>query len=201
MSAEENPLTQSDCPLSDVLATEMLAQRTPRASDPSQEIDAVSVLSNAMLTGSDRVLDLLVHAAMRLCRAHSAGISLEDLAEAPPVFRWRAIAGRLAPFLHGTMPRFFSPCGETVARNQLLLMRSPERHYPYATALGIPLTEVLLAPFAVGGRTVGTVWIVAHDDRVQFDAEDARRVQLLSSFAGLAVTAIERSRLRNRLVD
>jgi GAF domain-containing protein len=191
MSAEENPLTQSDCPLSDVLATEMLAQRTPRASDPSQEIDAVSVLSNAMLTGSDRVLDLLVHAAMRLCRAHSAGISLEDLAEAPPVFRWRA----------GTMPRFFSPCGETVARNQLLLMRSPERHYPYATALGIPLTEVLLAPFAVGGRTVGTVWIVAHDDRVQFDAEDARRVQLLSSFAGLAVTAIERSRLRNRLVD
>jgi GAF domain-containing protein len=201
MSGEQNSLTEPGCPLEEVLATELLARRISRVGDPALVIDAVSVLSNAMLTGSDRVLDLLVHTAMRLCGAHSAGISLEDRTETPLVFRWRAIAGRLAPFLHGTMPRDFSPCGETVARNQPLLMREPERHYRYAAALGLPLKEVLLAPFSVGGRPVGTVWVVAHDDQVQFDAEDARRVQLLSSFAGLAINAIERSRLRTRSVD
>lgn len=186
------------CPLSEVLATEELQERPVRSADPAAEREAFSVLSNSILTGADGVLELLAEWAKRLCGAHSAGISLEAPGEHPPVFRWRAVTGRLSPFLHSTMPRDFSPCGETVRRNQPLLMKHPVRHYRYASALGVPLVEVLLAPFSVSGQPLGTVWVVAHDDSVWFDREDARRVATLSRFAGLAVTAIQRSNLSHR---
>jgi hypothetical protein len=183
------------CPLSEVVATPLLYQRPAKRIDPAAEADAFSSLSNAILAGSDSILDLLVRNAMQLSHAHSAGLSLEDLSVTPTVFRWRAVCGKLAPFLNGTMPRDFSPCGETVARNQPMLMREPVRHYRYASTLNVPLREALLAPFAIAGKPSGTVWIVAHDDSVQFTAEDARCVQLLSTFAGMALTAIQKSKL------
>jgi hypothetical protein len=108
------------------------------------------------------------------------------------------VAGRPAPFLNGTMPRFFSQCGEAIERNAPLLMRHPVRHYPYASALGMPLVEVLFAPFSIGQRPVGTVWIVAHNDSVHFDADDARRVRELSSFASLAIDTLQRSGISPR---
>lgn len=193
---------QPGCPLVEVIATAELMSRPmdqPNTAQIQAEHDAISMLSNAMLSGPDRMLELLADQALLLCRAHSAGISLEDVDESgQAVFRWRAIAGRLAPHLGGTMPRDFSPCGETVNRNQTLLMRKPIRHYPYVGRIGEPLAEALLAPFSVAGKPIGTVWVIAHDERVKFNRESARRLEMLSRFAGMAVTAIRRSQLTER---
>jgi hypothetical protein len=188
------PEPQEACPLEEVVITPELRRRAVRPISAAAEQDSLSVLSNAILTGPDRLLALLVEHAMRLCRAQSAGVSVEDLTVDPPVFRWHAVAGRLQPFLRGTMPRFFSPCGETVARNEPMLMRDPVKHYSYAAALGVPLTEVLLVPFAVAQKPVGTVWVIGHDAGVGFTLEDLRVVQSLSRFAGKAVTALQNSR-------
>ena len=183
------------CPLEEVIANDLLQSRPAPSIDPAVERDVISVLSNGILTGSERMLELLADHALRLCRAQSAGISLEDLAVSPPVFRWRATAGRLEAFVNGTMPHHFSPCTETVTRNQVLLMREPVRHYPYVRALGIPMTEVLLAPFTVEAKPVGTVWVVMHDESRRFDQEDARMLVLLSRFAAMAVGMIQRSHI------
>ena len=43
----------------------------------------------------------------------------------------------------------------------------------------------VLTPFHVEGKAAGTVWIVAHDAKRKFDAEDLRLLESLSRFAGL----------------
>ena len=49
-----------------------------------------------------------------------------------------------------------------------------------------PVVEALLLPFSVAGKTVGTIWVVAHDERRKFDAEDERMVTTLAKFASAA---------------
>jgi len=49
-----------------------------------------------------------------------------------------------------------------------------------------PVEEVLLVPFYVEGRAVGTIWAVAHDDRRKFDTEDERVMHSLGDFASSA---------------
>lgn len=50
------------------------------------------------------------------------------------------------------------------------------------------LLEVLLAPFQILGESVGTVWIIAHDEVRKFDSEDARVVESVASVAAVAFT-------------
>jgi PAS domain S-box-containing protein len=132
------------------------------------------------------LLQGLVDAALDLCGAESAGISIEEVGDGEPVFRWHAIAGRLANFVGTTLPRYFSPCGDVLARESALLMADPVRHYPYIDSLGMPFREVLLIPFRRGEKPVGTIWVVAHGDQRQFDAEDLRLASNLADLAGAA---------------
>src|SRR5262249_41127759 len=46
--------------------------------------------------------------------------------------------------------------------------------------------ECLLVPFYVGGKAVGTIWAVMHDDHRKFDAEDQRVMGSLGKFASSA---------------
>src|SRR5262245_60393881 len=132
--------------------------------------------------GADRVLQKLVETALDLCRAHSAGVSLLEKEDGREIFRWRAAAGVWAKFLGGSMPRNLSRCGTVLERNVPMLMGYPERHYLYFGDAP-PLVEVLLIPFHCEGKPVGTVWIIAHDQTRQFDAEDQRLMTGLSRFA------------------
>jgi hypothetical protein len=58
-----------------------------------------------------------------------------------------------------------------------------------------PIVEALLAPFSFEGKPVGTIWVVTHEERRRFDAEDARRIGNLGRFAAAAF------RLRRALDD
>lgn len=49
--------------------------------------------------------------------------------------------------------------------------------------------EWLLAPFYLGGKTLGTIWTISHDDQRRFDSEDLRLHQSLSEFASTAFQA------------
>lgn len=105
------------CPLQDVLATNELGSRPTGNASDRREHEAMVQLAAVMAEDPDRVLATLADVALALCGAGSAGISLEDLTASPPVFRWKAVAGRMAALLDGTMPRDFSPCTETVECN------------------------------------------------------------------------------------
>ena len=122
------------------------------------------MLARELTHSPDSVLQRLVESAAELCRAGSAGISLIEEEKGRKIFRWRAIAGQFAKNLLGTTPRDFSPCGVVVDRNAVELFSRPGLHYPYLDEVNPRISEALLAPFALGGERIGTVWVITHDD-------------------------------------
>ena len=95
------------------------------------------------------------------------------------------------PHIGGGTPRDFGPCGDVLDRNCTLLFRHFERRYPYLLPVIPAAEECLLVPFYVGGKTVGTIWAIMHDDRRKFDAEDERLMTTLGRFASLAYQTLE----------
>jgi signal transduction histidine kinase len=80
------------------------------------------------------------------------------------------------------MPRNASPCGTTIDRDATQLMYLAERVFP-ALKSDPPVIEALLIPFHVENRPIGTIWVVAHDERRKFDQEDERIIKNLAQFA------------------
>ena len=69
-------------------------------------------------------------------------------------------------------------------------MRHLERRYNYFLPVTPLVEECLLVPFYFGGKAVGTIWAVMHDDRHGFDAEDERLMNALAKFASSAYQAV-----------
>src|ERR1700757_1478613 len=107
-----------------VIFTPQLVQRPCRPANIVEENKAFHELARCLASDPDHFLDRLVEVALRLCDAHTVGISVESTdAEGNQVFRWVAIAGELKEMVGGTTPRQFSPCGICVDQKQPLLMR------------------------------------------------------------------------------
>ena len=180
--------------LRSVLQTAELERRPSRAPDYRTENQALVTLSQGLTNSTDSVLQSLVNMALKLCRAHSAGISLLEeegpsgrLSAHGDHFRWHAVAGQWAPFVWDTTtPRDDSPCGTVLDRNSTLLFCNAHRYYTqFAGVRPLPV-EALLVPFHVNDQAVGTVWVVAHDETRQFEAEDKRLLESLATFAAIA---------------
>jgi GAF domain len=126
----------------------------------------------------------LAETAMALCEAQSAGISL--LNEAEKAFHWPVIVGEWALHQRGGTPREYGPCGTVLDRNVPLLFSHPERDFAYFAPVTPLIEEALLIPFYVGGKAVGTIWVIMHDHTRRFDAEDLRVMSNLGTFAAAA---------------
>jgi PAS domain S-box-containing protein len=172
--------------LESVITTSELSRRSSRLPDYEAENRALVCLAEKMATSPRSVLQQLVETALKLCQAHSAGISILEEENGRKIFRWHAVAGQWSGYLGGTMPREISPCGTVLDRNAIQLMEHPERHFPFPPEVAPSVVEVLLIPFHVAQKPVGTIWVIAHDESRQFDAEDARIMQNLGKFASSA---------------
>jgi PAS domain S-box-containing protein len=172
--------------LEDVSVTALLQERPSRPPDYKAENEALTTLAQELGASPGNVLQTLCEIAIGLCRAQSAGVSIEEEVEGVRIFRWRALAGEMAPYLHGIMPRDYAPCGVTIDRNATQLFSRLTLYYPYVQAITPPISEVLLIPFRVEGKPIGTVWIVSSKEECKFDREDARVLTNLSQFAAAA---------------
>jgi PAS domain S-box-containing protein len=172
--------------LDEVLITAELARRPTRPPDYKVENQALSAMAEAMVGSPQMILQKLVEAALSLCRADSAGISILEPGGAAGVFRWHAIAGQFAPNTGSHVLREASPSGIVLDRNATLLFSYPERHFDYGMAIDPPIVEALLAPFHTEGKPVGTLWVIAHTPSRKFDTEDQRALTSLSRFASIA---------------
>jgi signal transduction histidine kinase len=186
--------TGAAVPLESVLCTEELKRRPSRPPDYQAENQALLALAEELTNSPGSVLQRLVDIALELCRGHSAGISLLE-GDGPPGglnpegdhFRWHAVAGQWAPLIwNTTTPRDNGPCGTVLDRNITLLFSNAHRYYTQFAGVHPLLVEGLLVPFHVGGRAVGTVWVIAHDETRKFDAEDQRLLESLATFAATA---------------
>jgi hypothetical protein len=180
-------LSQGTCSFQDIDVTRELVLRPKRPADHTAENAALVELARHMAEAPHSILQKLVDTALKLCSAHSAGISILENADGKPIFRWYATAGDFEPYRGGTIPGDFSPCGVVLARNAPQLMANPVRYYPYIAELSPHVAELLLIPFYRENTVIGTIWIVARDEDKRFDAEDARIMTNLSIFASAAV--------------
>jgi PAS domain S-box-containing protein len=183
----------ADCtliPLSlrSVLSTAELNKRPSRAPDYAAECRALMALSEQLAASPDGILQKLTEAALTLCGAHSAGISL--LEADGKRFYWPAISGQWVGHVGGGTPRDFGPCGTVLDCDAALLFSHPELDFDYFAPVTPLVEEALLMPFHVGGKAVGTVWVVIHDLSRRFDREDLRLMTDLGAFAASAYQAL-----------
>lgn len=171
----------------ELFITEELLARVPKHTDYLQEKLALQDMARQMASDPDGVLGLLVEQAMEITGANSAGLSLYEPDPAPGIFRWHHLKGELACFNGATTPRNYSPCGVTLDRSTVTLIRNPELAYTWISDAGIALEEVLLVPLHIGADTpVGTLWVTAQQAEY-FDSGHARVLGELAGFAAIAL--------------
>lgn len=189
MDPQRTPHTGAGaCNLDAIIATIELDQRPSRRADPQAETRALLELMRDLAESPRDFYDKLVLTALDLSNADSTGISLLD--DEQKRFIWPAVAGGLSPYVGEGTPSDFGPCGTVVERNETVLMQHPERYYTYLKPITPPLEEVLLIPFHMDGKPVGTIWAVIHTPGKKFDAEDRRLLESLSAFAASAYRAL-----------
>jgi len=176
-----------------VLVTQNLTSRPARVADARAEARALHALARAFDETPQAALDALMREALALCLPSgngTTGVSLLEGQGEAALFRWTAMAGRLAQHVGGTTPRAFSPCGVCLDHDAPVLFSRPDTYFTYFLATGLPFVEGLVLPFRVDGVAAGTIWIVSHDDSHGFDAEDVRIMASLADFTGAAYAAL-----------
>ena len=167
--------------LDDVIITSQLYIRPTRSPDYRAEIQNIKILVAAMSENPHAFWRRLAEAALELCRAGTAGVSLLDIEDGAEVFRAEAVAGVLGDRLAGTIPRP-SPFDTAIDRDATQLMYLPGRLFP-KLRFDPAILEMLIIPFRVRTMPAGAVWLAAHDDTCRFDREDERIGKTLASFA------------------
>ena len=197
MSTQPLTKTSPDVPtgtqalLNDILITESLSSRPERLPRVASENRALRTLATVMANAPEQLPDALLQAAVELCNAGTAGLSLlETTPTGDVIFRWTNMAGVLKSHVGGFTLREFSPCGVTLDRKSSQLFSYPERRFQYLGGVGIPIVEALVVPLS-GDNPEGTIWIVSHDKQTHFDAEDVRIMTSLAEFTTSALSMIQ----------
>jgi hypothetical protein len=174
-------------PVEAVVKTGVLKTRTTRAANLTAHNEAFFALSQRLLSPPLELLQELLESALKLCNAGSSGVSLlEDSAGEAP-FHWVALAGRYRGYVGGTTPRHASPCGYTLDAGVPQLFDEPGRHFACFEKADPPIIEGLVLPIKGAHDTSpGTIWVVTHTRKVEFDMEDVRVMTSLAGFASFA---------------
>jgi hypothetical protein len=144
-------------------------------------------LARAFVESPDTILQELVNAAVDLCGADSAGISIElEKKSEENFYHWVATAGAYAGFLNATLPRYPSACGLCLERGRPQLFRVSQRFFDVMGIDAPTVTDGILLPWQVEEMR-GTIWIMAHGRTEAFDRDDSRMMQVLAEFAAMGV--------------
>ena len=153
----------------------------------AQQMQALQRLTRAFLENPDTILQELVNAAVELCGADSAGISLERAGGTDEQFyHWAATAGEYSGFMDAMLPRYPSACGICLERGEPQRFRVTKKFFDILGVDAPLVTDGLLLPWHAGS-TRGTIFVMAHARRNAFDMADCRIMTMLSDFAAMAV--------------
>ena len=183
-SCETIPGNENAASLASVITTAELSRRPSRSPDFAAENRALVALAQVMAGSPGRILQKLGETALNLCRAHSAGLSLLELDGRR--FYSPVIIGQWACHIGSGTLADSGPCATVLDRNAPQLMSHPERHFSHLASVKPPIEEVLIVPFYLEGKAIGTIWVMSHDGTLRFDAEDLRVMTDLGAFAATA---------------
>lgn len=155
--------------------------------DVRTQMEGLRRLTCSFLENPDGILQELVDAAVELCGADSAGISLEMEEKSDSKFyRWVATAGQYNGFMDAILPRYPSACGICLERAKPQLFRVRQRFFDIMGIEAPLVTDGILLPWEVEG-TRGTIFIMAHGRTAAFDKDDAQMMRVLADLAAMAV--------------
>jgi len=174
--------------LADTIITDQLAGRPLQSRSELKEAAAMQRMTETMASDPSKMFEVCAELGLSLCHADSCGVSLRERTGAGEhIFRWVALAGEMRHHLHGTTPRYFSPCGICVDSAKPVLMKRPELFYKYLD-VGTPFHDVLLVPLvAMGQQIEATIWIIAHTPQRKFNRHDAYLMDRLAAFIAMAL--------------
>lgn len=163
------------------------ARRRLRVRDSILHLQGMNRLARIFVDNSSTILKELVTAAVELCGADSAGISVvQENSTDENYYHWIATAGQYSGFLNARLPRYPSACGVTLERRRPQIFRVSQRFFDLMGIQAPTVTDGLLLPWNVE-EARGTIWIMAHGREEAFDGEDCRIMQMLSNFAATGV--------------
>jgi signal transduction histidine kinase len=153
--------------------------------DISVQLAGLQRLSHALLEEPDTILQELVNAAVNLCGADSAGISIErpDGSERE-FYRWIATAGDYSGFLDAILPKSPSACGICLERGHPQHFRVTRKFFEILGVEAPLVTDGILLPWRTED-TRGTIFVMAHGRDEAFDANDAKLMTMLADFAAM----------------
>lgn len=153
----------------------------------AEQMEAMQRLVRALVESPDTILQELVNAAVELCGADSAGISMEKPGGSESDFyHWIATAGAYSDFRDAMLPRYPSACGICLERGGPQRFRVGQAFFDILRVQAPLVTDGILLPWQVEDSR-GTIFVMAHGRTDAFDAEDCRMMQVLADFAALGV--------------
>ena len=163
------------------------ATRCLHPRDIAMQMEGLRRLTHSFVENPDTILQELVNAAVDLCGADSAGISLETEEKSNANFyHWVATAGQYNGFLNAILPRYPSACGICLERGKPQLFRVRQRFFDIMGIEAPLVTDGILLPWQVED-TRGTIFIMAHGRTAAFDRDDGQMMRVLADFAAMAV--------------
>jgi RNA polymerase sigma factor (sigma-70 family) len=163
------------------------ASRNLHNRDITLQMEGLRRLTHSFVQSPDTILQELVNAAVDLCGADSAGVSLETEERSDAnYYHWVATAGQYNGFLNAILPRYPSACGICLERGKPQLFRVRQRFFDIMGIDAPLVTDGILLPWQVED-TRGTIFIMAHGRTEAFDKDDGQMMRVLADFAAMAV--------------
>jgi hypothetical protein len=171
----------------DLQSDPAFATRRLHEHDAAAQMDGMLRLARAFVENPDTILQALVEAAVDMCGADSAGISIQNLDESGEAsYHWAATAGKYARFLNAMLPSFPSACGVCLERGRPQIFRVAQEFFDKMGIEAEVVKDGLLMPWQME-EVRGTIWIMAHGRDEAFDENDCRLMQVLANFAAIGV--------------
>ena len=182
----------------DILSDPQFALRKLHVRDVSVQMAGLQRLAHAFVENPETILQELVNAAVALCGADSAGISIErEDGTDKDFYHWVATAGAYSGFLNAILPRYPSACGVCLERGRPQLFRVSQRFFEILGVEAPLVTDGILLPWQAEG-TRGTIFVMAHGRDQAFDSGDTRMMQMLADFAAMG---FRQQRQQKRLIE
>jgi len=187
MSAPALTWTDTGLEVIDIRNDAAFAARRTHVRDVTTQMEGMRRIAHAFVEDPSTILQELVNAAVELCGADSAGISIEKEDRTDENFyHWVATAGQYSGFMDAILPRYPSACGVCLERGRPQLFHVGQRFFDLMGIEAPLVTDGILLPWEVDG-TRGTIFVMAHGRAEAFDKGDCTMMQLLADFAAMGV--------------
>ena len=187
MIQNNNELDKVGLEVTDLSNGAAYAERLRQSRSSIMQMEGLNQIALAFVEHPETIIQELVNAAVRLCGADSAGVSIEREGGTDEQFyQWIATAGEYSPFLNASLPRYPSACTVCLERGTPQLFRVDQRFFDILGVEAALVKDGILLPWETEDMR-GTIFVISHTSTEAFDREDLHLMQILANFAAMGI--------------